>query len=171
MTDHKVWDQILANRDEARLQMRLASMDAKDAFAKLDARIEAFAHKAGRKLENLGDDVEEETKATLAKMQTELEAVRPRSRRPERAEPEPSTRSPLWLSGVRGRPVANLPGPPLLPCVAAAACRGAAAIPSVAPALRHGSCLRARRRGRAVSARSDSHAIAGRSGSTDRRLR
>jgi len=76
MTDHKVWDQILANRDEARLQMRLASMDAKDAFAKLDARIEAFAHKAGRKLENLGDDVEEETKATLAKMQSELKAVR-----------------------------------------------------------------------------------------------
>lgn len=72
MAERKLWNEILRMRDELRLQLHLAGMDAKDAFSKLDDRIEAFSQKAEKTLDKVG----EETKVTLAEMEAELKKLR-----------------------------------------------------------------------------------------------
>ena len=78
MTERKLWNEILAARDETRLQLHLAGMEAKEAFDKLDRRIEAFANKAGLELEKLGDEIADETELTLAELRADLNDVRER---------------------------------------------------------------------------------------------
>lgn len=76
MPERKLWDEILAARDETRLQLHLAGLEAKTAFEKLDARIEAFANKAGLELEKVGDEIADETQITLAELRADLKDVR-----------------------------------------------------------------------------------------------
>lgn len=76
MSENKLWNDILRARDELKLKLHLAGMDARDAFEKLDTRIEKLSQEAESKAGKLGDQITDEVRTTLGELEVELKRIR-----------------------------------------------------------------------------------------------
>lgn len=69
---------LLRTRDELRVQMHLASMDAKDAWKKLEPQVRAFEDKAA----DIANETAEELEKVAGELAEELEKLQAKIRKP-----------------------------------------------------------------------------------------